>query len=137
MPATMSSNLSQRPQRKKQTRLAFDPVGPSSSATRSPARVRYQLSSPQPKAFDLTSPEPPADGELTDAPLSGNKYAGTPKRQRKNGKIPFEPLVTPAGSSQTQAETAKPTGKPSFQNLRKTVFHSIICTLRNGHIDRG
>jgi hypothetical protein len=117
MPAKMSSNPSRRSHRKKQTRLAFDPVEPSSSATLSPARVRYQVSSTQPKVFDLTSPERQADGGPIDALPSGKKYAVAveiPKKQTKNGRIPFEPLTTPAGSSQIHAEAAKSTCKLNF-----------------------
>jgi hypothetical protein len=107
----MPSNFSRRSQRKKQTRLAFDPVEPSSSATMSPARIRHQISSSPSKAFDLTSPARMADDAENDLPPSGKKYAiviETPKKQRKDGTLP---LVTPAESSQTQSGTFNKAGK--------------------------
>jgi hypothetical protein len=110
----MPSNFSHRSQRKKQTRLAFDPVEPSSSATISPARIRYQISSSPSKAFDLTSPARMADDAENDLPPSGKKYAvviETPKKQRKDGTLPFKPLVTPAESSQTQTGTFNKAGE--------------------------
>ena len=115
----MSSNLSRRSQRKKQTRLAFDPAGPSSAPT-SPARVRYQLSSPQPKKFDLTSPERQVDGGPVDALPSGKKYnvlVDIPDKEKKSGRIPFEPLVTPVGSSQIHA-AIKSAGELNFVMAR-------------------
>ena len=114
MPAKKSSNFSRHSQRKKQTQLAFDPVEPSTSVTVSPARVRYQLLSPQPKAFDLLSPEQAADGEANDIFPSGKKGAvvvETPGKRKKNGRIPFKPLATPVRSSQTESGSAKSTGE--------------------------
>jgi len=117
----MPSNFSRRSQRKKQTRLAFDLVEPSSSATMSPARVRYQMSSSPSKVFDLTSPARMADDAERDLFPSGKKYAvviETPKKQKKDGTLPFKPLATPAESSQAQKGTVNRISK--FQR-------SVIC----------
>jgi hypothetical protein len=110
----MPSNFSRRSQRKRQTRLTFDPVEPSSAVTVSPARIRYQVSSSPSKAFDLTSPARMADDIENDSFPSGKKYAviiETPKKQKEDGTLPFKPLMTPAASSQTQKRIVNKTGK--------------------------
>jgi hypothetical protein len=109
----MPSDFSRRSQRKRQTRLTFDPVEPSSSLTMSPARMRHQISSSPSKAFDLTSPARMADGIENNLIPSGKKYAviiETPKKQ-KDGALPFKPLATPVESSQTQTWTSNETGE--------------------------
>lgn len=104
----MPSNFSRRSQRKRQTRLALDPVESGSSATISPVRVCDEASSSQSKAFDLTSPARAADEAKNDGFPSRKKYAAvvkTPKEQMKDGKIPFKPLARPADFSHAHTES--------------------------------
>lgn len=118
---TMPSNFSRRSQRKRQTRLAFDPVEPCSSVTMSPARIRHQIFSSPSKAFDLTSPARMVNDTENDLIPSGKKYAvtiETPKKQKKDGTLPFKPLTTPAASSQTQTGTVNKTGE---------FWRSVVC----------
>jgi hypothetical protein len=110
----MLSNFPRQSQRKKQTRLAFDPVEPSSAAAVSPARIRYQISSSPSKAFDLTSPARMGDDIENHSFPSGKKCAvviETPKKQKKDGTLPFKPLATPAESSQTRTGTVNKSGE--------------------------
>jgi len=110
----MPSNFSRRPLRKRQTRLTFDPVEPSSAVTVSPASIHDQVSSSPSKAFDLTSPARMADDIENDLFPSDKKYAvviETPKKQKKDGTLPFKPLATPAASSQTQKGTVNKAGE--------------------------
>lgn len=116
----MPSNFSRRSQRTKQTRLTFDPVEPSSSVTISPARIRYQRSSSPSKAFDLTSPARIAADAENDLFPSGKKYAvviETPKKQKKDGRLPFKPLATPAESSQTQIRSVNTAGELHYSHI--------------------
>ncbi len=122
----MPSNFSRRSHRKKQTRLAFDPVEPSSSATMSPARMRYEISSSPGKAFDLTSPERIPGNVENDLFQSGKKYAvviETPKKQKKDGRLSFKPLVTSAESSQKQMRSVNSAGESHCSYL-------ICCKLQ-------
>lgn len=112
--SAMPSNFSRRSQHKRQTRLAFDPVEPSSSAIMSPTKVGHEASSCQDKAFDLTSPAQKSDDAENALFPSGKKYAvvvETPEKPKRDGKIPFKPLATPAASSQTQVESKNPSGE--------------------------
>jgi hypothetical protein len=124
----MPSNFSRRFQRKKQTRLAFDPVEPSSSATRSPARIRYQMSSSPSKAFDLTSPGHTANDTENDAFPSGKSDSvviETPKKEKKDGRLPFKALATPTEPLQTQIQNTNTAGKP--------LYHLSYYILLSGH----
>jgi hypothetical protein len=122
----MPSNFSRRSQPKKQTRLAFDQVELSSSATMSPARLRYQMSSSPSKAFDLTSPGRTVNDTENDLFPSGKGYAvviETPKKQKKDGRLPFKPLATPADSSQPQIRSVNTAGE--------SASHLACCVLQS------
>lgn len=111
----MPSNFSHRSQRKKQTRLAFDPVELSSPSTMSPARMRYRMSRSPSKAFDLTSPGRTANNTENGLFSSNKRYAvviETPKKQKKDGRLPFKPLATPAESSNAQVRSMNTAGEP-------------------------
>lgn len=104
----MPSNFSRRSQRKRQTRLAFDKVEPRSPATISPVRVRYDASISRDKTFDLTSPAQTADDAESDQLPTSRNYTTvveTPKKQKRDGRIPFKPLETPVRFSQTYIES--------------------------------
>ncbi|KUJ21864.1 uncharacterized protein LY89DRAFT_714896 [Mollisia scopiformis] len=100
----MPSNLERKSQRKRQTRLTFDPVDLSSSpSTMSPAKVRYQLDGA--KRTPASSGQGSADAfESDNVPHSSNKDDFSPAPRKKTGKLPFKPLPTPAKSSQPQAQ---------------------------------
>jgi hypothetical protein len=80
----------------------------------SPARIRYEAPSSEGKAFDLTSPARKPDDAENDRFPSGKNYAvviETPKKRKRDGRIPFQPLTMPVVSSQTQAESINQSGE--------------------------
>jgi hypothetical protein len=108
--AAMSLSSSRRAHKKRQTRLAFDPVNPGSSATMSPARIRYESSSAPSRRFNLSSPVP--NSERNDIFPSGKNYAvviESPPSRKKDSKIPFKPVSasSPLRSSATQVSSSK------------------------------
>ncbi|PQE16838.1 transcription factor iiic protein [Rutstroemia sp. NJR-2017a BBW] len=103
-----SSNIARRAQRKKQTRLTFDPVvqnagsnSPAQSPGPSPAKVRYEKTNgKQPTGRGATN----TSAVVANSPLrSSLRSTGKDKRQgkiAKNSKLNFGSLPTPAKSSQ-------------------------------------
>jgi hypothetical protein len=107
---TMPSNLERKARRKRQTRLAFDAVDLTSSpptTNMSPANVRYELPrTRQTRQTPVSSVQLPENNSGSDEVLSFSKKHDltTPASRKKNGKLPFKPLPTPAKSSQTQVK---------------------------------
>lgn len=88
MPPRRGNNIERRSQRKRQTRLTFDPVDKTSSpATKSPAKVRYQVDDDE------------SDDILT---ASTKKFVLTPGKVQKSRGL-FKTLPTPVKSSQSVA----------------------------------
>jgi hypothetical protein len=93
--------------RKQQTRLKFDPVDRNSSPATgiSPTIVSYEV--PGKKRTAGSSLKFAADASESDDVLSSAKKdnfgTGTPSA-RRNGKLPFKALPTPAKSSQLPAK---------------------------------
>ncbi len=113
----MSSNFSRRGARKKQTRLTFDPLEPSSSAPMSPARVLYQTGRAK-NSQNSSSPLKREGEEQSGVGSSGKKYNflnQTPRKQEKNGTLPFKPSSTSATSSNTRSSQPKKDGKFSLK----------------------
>ncbi len=80
----------------------------------SPAKIRYQPSTSQAKAFDLSSPDKTTEDTENDVFPSGKKYpviVETPTKQRKDGRLPFKPLAMPVGSPQTHPSMVPKVGE--------------------------
>jgi hypothetical protein len=111
----MSSNTTRRSQRKKQARLAFEPVEPSSSAPMSPARVTYEAARPRSKTSKLLSSQAERRDDQSGS-ITANTNATKNKRPTRNGKISFQPARMAPASSPGESASAKLQSK-SFPTL--------------------
>jgi hypothetical protein len=101
----MPSNLERKARRKRQTRLMFDPVDRSSSpANMSPAKMRPEFPGTRQRPTPVSSfARFKNDSESEDVLPPGKKDAA-PATAKRNQKLPFKPLPTPAKSSQPQVK---------------------------------
>jgi hypothetical protein len=118
----MPSNLERKAYLKRQTRLTFDPVDRSSSpANMSPAKVRYEFPGKKQRETPVSSFTGITNDSESEDVLSFTKKDDFniegPAAAKKNQKLPFKPLPTPAKSSQPQAKVDTSIGTFNFQSL--------------------
>lgn len=109
-----SSNIARKERRKKQTRLTFDPIAaevPSGSPIKdqgpSPAKVRYEKMN---DVASASSGRVTRSGTSLGSPLKVKSSVKGKSGKKKNGKISFGSLPTPAKSSQKDDAVKVDTG---------------------------
>jgi hypothetical protein len=115
----MPSNLERKARRKRQIRLTFDPVNRSSSpASLPPAKARYEIPGKKQRSTPVSSFVGLVNDSESEDMLSSVK---------KDHKLSFKPLPTPAKSSQPQVKIDMSIGTFIFNCSRTISTYLLYC----------